>query len=107
MKSHKKTQDIDRSFVAIPEIAPDQWRDNLDVFFEENEAGLDHVRHLMDISKADIDRYYFTGGYDLYQISSKRPDVSHRPKTSLTTITRLGDVTPVYESTGCFRYAMP
>jgi hypothetical protein len=107
MKSNKKTQDIDRSFVAIPEIAPDQWRDNLDVFFEEKEAGLDHVRHLMDISKADIDHYYFTGGYDLYKISPKRPDVSHRPKTSMTTFTHLGDVTPVYESTGCFRYAMP
>jgi hypothetical protein len=107
MKSIKKIRDIDRSFVVIPEVAPDQWRENLDVFFDENEAGQDHVRHLTDISKADIDHYYFTGGYDLSQISPKRPGVSHRQKTSLTPITRLGDVIPVYESTGCFRYAMP
>lgn len=107
MRSVKKTRDIDSSFVAIPEVAPDQWRENLDIFFDENEAGQDHMRHLMDISKVDIDHYYFTGGYDLSQISLKRPAVSHQPKTPLTPITRLRDVTPVYESTGCFRYAMP
>jgi hypothetical protein len=65
MRSVKKVQDIDRGFVVIPEVIPDYWRENLDVFFDENETGLDHVRYLRDISKADIDHYYFTGGYDI------------------------------------------
>jgi nitrate reductase cytochrome c-type subunit len=105
--SAKKTQDIDRSFIVIPEVAPDQWRESLEVFFDENEAGQDHVRHLTEISKADIDHYYFTDGYDLSQISPRRPDLSQRPKISPTPVMRMGDVTPVYEGTGCFRYAMP
>jgi hypothetical protein len=63
----KKEQDIDRSFVVIPEVIPDHWREKLDVFFDENETGMDHVRYMMDISKADVDRYYFTGGYEIRQ----------------------------------------
>jgi hypothetical protein len=105
--SVKKMQDVDRGFAVMPEVAPDQWRENLDVFFDENEAGLDHVRHLTDISKADIDHYYFTGGYDLTQVKMKRTDAGPRPRASLALITRLGDAIPVYENAGCFRYAMP
>ncbi len=29
-QSANKMQDIDRSFVVIPEVVPDHWRENLD-----------------------------------------------------------------------------
>jgi hypothetical protein len=107
MQSVKKGQDIDRSFVVIPEIIPDHWRENLDVFFDENETGLDHVRYLLDISKADIDRYYFTGGYDIYHHIPEKPETGLRPKKSSALNTRLGRFTMAYESNRCFRYALP
>ena len=106
-QSIKKIQDIDRIFIGIPEVAPDQWRENLDVFFDENETGLDHVRHLMDISRADIDRYHFTGGYEFNHLLQQKPDASLRPKKTRALITRLGDFAMVYQGTGCFRYALP
>lgn len=106
-RSLKKKQDIDRSFIVIADVTPDQWRDSLEVFFDENEAGQDYVRHLTDISKADIDHYYFTGGYDLSQISPKRPESGQISKISLTPVVRIGEIAPVFEGTGCFRYAMP
>jgi hypothetical protein len=107
MKSHKKTQDVDRSFVVIPEVAPDQWRESMEVFFEEKEAGLDHVRHLMDISKADIDRYYFTGGSEINNLLPEKSEASPQPKKTGALITRLGTFTMTYGSNGCFRYALP
>ena len=107
MQSVKKGQDIDRSFVVIPEVIQDHWRENLDVFFDENETGLDHVRHMMDISKADIDRYYFTGGYDIYYLVPEKPDIGLRSKKSKALNTRLGNFTMPYENNGCFRYALP
>ena len=106
-QSAKKVQDIDRSFVAVPEVSPDHWRENLDVFFDENETGLDYVRYLMDISKAEIDNYYFTSGYEIYHLFPEKLEVSLLPKKSKTLTTRLGKFTMVYESTGCFRYALP
>jgi hypothetical protein len=107
MKSVKPTRDIDRSFIFIPEVSSDHWREKLDNFFDENEAGQDHMRHLLDISKPHIDHYDFTGGYDLSQVSPKKTSVDHRHKTSLTPITHLREAVPVYESEGSFRYAMP
>ena len=106
-QSVQKGQDIDRSFVVIPEVIPDQWRENLDVFFDENETGLDHVRYLMDISKTDVDRYYFTGGYDISDLIPKKPEVSLHPERYMTLAMRPGDIAPVYESAGSFRYAVP
>jgi hypothetical protein len=103
----KKVQDIDRNFVAVPDVSPDHWRENLDVFFDENEAGLDHVRYLMDISKAEVDNYYFTSGYEIFHLFPEKLEVSLRPKKSKSLTTRLGNFTMVYESTGCFRYALP
>lgn len=102
----KSTQDVDRNFIIIPDVTPEQWRDDLDLFFDEKEAGQDHMRRLMDISKTDIDHYYFAGGYDWSEVHLKRSDVAGS-KTSMTPIARLGGVIPVYESAGCFRYAMP
>jgi hypothetical protein len=107
MQSVKKGQDIDRSFVVIPEVIPDHWRENLDVFFDENETGLDHVRYMMDISKADVDRYYFTGGYDIYHLVPEKPEIGLGSKKSKALNTRLGNFTMPYESNGCFRYALP
>jgi hypothetical protein len=106
-QSVKKVKDIDRSFVVIPEMIPDQWRESLDVFFDENETGLDHVRYMMDISKADVDRYYFTGGYDIYHLVPEKPEIGLRSKKSKALNTRLGNFTMPYESNGCFRYALP
>ena len=106
-QSAKKMQDIDRSFVVIPEVIPDHWRENLDVFFDENETGLDHVRYLMDISKTDVDRYYITGGYEINHLIPEKSEASLRPKKPRTLATRLGSFTMTYEGNGCFRYALP
>lgn len=99
-------QDVDRSFAATPESALDGWRDNLDVFFDENEAGQDHMRRLIDVSKADIDHYDFAGGYDLSLVDLKRSE-SGGSRMPMTIIPRLGGVIPVYENTAGFRYALP
>ncbi|MBA4396705.1 MAG: hypothetical protein C0394_04895 [Syntrophus sp. (in: bacteria)] len=107
MQSVEKGQDIDRSFVVIPEVVPDHWRENLDRFFDENEASLDHVRHMMDISKTDVDRYYFAGGYEIHNLFPERSDASVRMKKTRPLTTRLGSFTMSYGSNGCFRYAMP
>lgn len=107
IQSFKKAQDIDRSFVVIPEVNPDQWRENLEMFFDENEAGLDYVRHIMDISKMDVDRYYFTGGYEIYHRPTENPGGGLRTKKPKALTTRLGSFTMTYESNGCFRYALP
>ncbi len=106
-RSVKKVKDIDRSFVVIPEMIPDHWRENLDVFFDENETGLDHVRYMMDINKADVDRYYFTGGYEIYHLLTEKPEAGPRPKKAKALTTRLGNFTMPYKSNGCFRYALP
>ena len=107
MQSVKKGQDIDRSFVVIPEMMPDHWRENLDRFFDENETGLDHVRYMMDISKTDVDRYYFTGGYEIFQPLTQKPDASLRPKQPKALTTHLGSFKMTYGTNGCFRYALP
>jgi len=107
MQSVKKGQDIDRSFVVIQEVVPDYWRESLDRFFDENETGLDQVRYMMDISKADVDRYYFTGGYEINNLLPEKSDVSLRQKKTRTLTTRVGSFTMTYGSNGCFRYAMP
>jgi hypothetical protein len=106
-QSAKKMQDIDRSFIVIPEVIPDHWRENLDVFFDENETGLDHVRHLMDISKTDVDRYYITGGYEINHVIPEKSEASLRPKKPRAPATRLGSFTMAYEGNGYFRYALP
>jgi hypothetical protein len=106
-RSIKKVQDIDRGFIVVPEVSPDHWRENLDVFFDENETGLDYVRYLMDISKAEVDNYYFTSGYEIFNLFPEKLEINLRPKKSKTLATRLGSFTMVYESTGCFRYALP
>jgi hypothetical protein len=106
-QSAKNMQDIDRSFVVIPEVIPDHWRENLDVFFDENETGLDHVRYLMDISKTDVDRYYITGGYEINHLIAEKSEASLRPKKPRTLATRLGSFTMTYKGNGCFRYALP
>ncbi len=77
------------------------------VFFDENETGLDHVRYMMDISKADVDRYYFTGGYEINHLLPEKSEASVRPKKTRALTTRLGSFTMTYESNGCFRYALP
>lgn len=105
-QSNKKGPDIESSFVVIPEITQDHWRENLDRFFDENETGMDYVRHLMDISNADIDHYYFTGGYDIYPPLPQKQGTG-RPKKSEALNTRLGNITMPYESNGGFRYALP
>ena len=106
-QSTKKVQDIDRSFITIPDVSPDHWRENLDVFFDENETGLDYVRYLMDISKTEIDNYYFTSGYEMYNLFPEKLEVSLIPKKAKPLNTSLGYFTMVYENTGCFRYALP
>ena len=106
-KKTKKMQDLDRNFVVVPEVGSDQWRDSLEVFFDENETGLDHMRYLKDMSQTDIDNYYFTSGYEIYHLFPQKLEISLKPKKAKAQATRLGKFTMVYENTGCFRYAMP
>jgi hypothetical protein len=108
-RSVKKVQDIDRSFVAIPEVSPDHWRESLELFFDDNDTGLDHMRYLKEMSHADIDNYYFTSGYEIYHLFPQEFEVNLRigAKKSKKIATRMGTFSMVYQSTGCFRYAMP
>jgi hypothetical protein len=111
MKKQKtvKMKDVDRSFVMIPEVQPDHWRENLDVFFDENDAGQDHVRYWQEIGQSDVDNYYFTSGYEVYHLFPEKLEVTMRldSKKSKVLTTRMGAFTMVYESKGCFRYALP
>lgn len=104
-----KTQEPDRSFIVAAEAAPDQWREILDLFFAENDTGLDHVRRMMDMSKTDVDRYYFTGGYEISNSLPQRPDAGRQPKPNVSApvATSLRSFSMTYGSNGCFRYALP
>ena len=107
-KSTKKVQDIDRAFVQIPDVSPDHWRDHLELFFDENDAGLDHVRYMKEMCRGDVDAYYFTSGYEMLNLFPEKVEVGVRikPKQSKALVTRMGAFTMVYENTGCFRYAL-
>lgn len=102
-------QDIDRGFAVIPEISPEYWREHLDIFFDDNDIGLDHMRYLKDMSYADIDNYYFTSGNEIHRLFSQEFAVNLRPgeTKSKKIATRMGTFSMVYQSTGCFRYAIP
>jgi hypothetical protein len=108
-KPVKKVQDLERSFVSIPEVSPDHWLEHLDLFFDENDAGLDHVRYMKEMGRGDVDAYYFTSGYETLNLFPERMEVGLRvkPKKSAAMFTRMGTFTMVYENTGCFRYALP
>lgn len=106
-KEIKFLLDIDRAFVVAAETTPDQWRKSLEVFFEENETGLDHLRYLKEISKPDVDRYFFMDGYEvsLKQAFGRAQAVGSQ-KTHAAAV-GLANFTMPYESNGCFRYALP
>ena len=106
--SVKKVQDIDRAFILIPDANPDQWHEHLDIFFDENEVGLDHVRYMKEMGRGDVDAYYFTSGYEMLNLFPEKVEVGVRikPKKSKALVTRMGAFTMVYENTGCFRYAL-
>jgi hypothetical protein len=107
--SARKMQDIDRAFILIPDADPDQWRRQLDIFFDENEVGLDHIQYMKEMGRGDVDCYYFTSGYEMLNLFPEKVEVGVRvkPKKSKALVTRMGTFTMVYENTGCFRYAMP
>lgn len=113
----KKAQDVDRAFILIPDADPDQWRKQLDIFFDENEVGLDHIQYMKEMGRGDVDCYYFNSdrpdyyasGYELLNLFPEKVEVGVRikPKKSKSLVTRIGAFTMVYENTGCFRYALP
>jgi hypothetical protein len=108
-KSVRKVQDFERSFVSIPEVSPDHWLEHLDIFFDENDTGFDHIRYVKEMSRDDVDAYYFTSGYEMYNLFPEKKEVALRvgPKKSGTIFTRMDVFTMAYENTGCFRYALP
>ena len=115
--SAKKTQDVDRAFILIPDADPDQWRRQLDIFFDENEIGLDHIQYMKEMGRGDVDCYYFcsdrpeyyASGYEMLNRFPEKVEVGVRVKArkSKSLDTRMGAFTMVYENTGCFRYAPP
>ena len=107
-KSVKKVQDLERSSVSIAEVSPDHWLEHLDIFFDENDVGLDHVRYMKEMGRGDVDAYYFTSGYEMLNLFPEKVEVGVRikPKKSKALVTRMGAFTMVYENTGCFRYAL-
>jgi hypothetical protein len=108
-KSVKKVQDLERSFVSIPDVSPDHWLEHLDIFFDENDTGLDHIRYMKEMGRGDVDAYYFTSGYEMLNLFPKKEEIALRvgAKKSGAMFTRMGAFTMVYENTGCFRYALP
>jgi len=114
--SAKKIQDVDRAFILIPDADPDQWRRQLDIFFDENEIGLDHIQYMKEMGRGDVDCYYFcsdrpeyyASGYEMLSLFPEKVEVGVRikAKKSKSLDTRMGAFTMVYENTGCFRYAL-
>jgi len=101
--------ELHNNFVIILETGKDQWRERLDLFFDENEIGMDHMRYLIDISEAHLDHYYFINENDGNHLLANQHHDHLQPRNNVPNSlnTCLVDFTMDYEGARCFRYALP
>jgi hypothetical protein len=112
----KKSEDVDRIFELAAEELPEKWKDKLEVFFEESEAGIHDHWHLKSDEVGSIDVYHTFGRYDITNLVEGNIKVFLKGKPvkvrgQETKVFRIEEgyiISPaVYDNAGCFRYALP
>jgi hypothetical protein len=112
----KKSEDVDRTFELAAEELPEKWKDKLEVFFEESEAGIHDHWHLKSDEVGSIDVYHTFGRYDITNLVEGNIKVFLKGKPvkvrgQEAKVFRIEEgyiISPaVYENVSCFRYALP
>ena len=112
----KAKLDVDRAFEMAAEDIPEKWKDKLEVFFEESEAGIHDHWHLKSEEVGGIDVYHNFGLYDITNLVEGNIKVflkgrAVKVKGQEAKVFRIEEgfiLSPaVYENANCFRYALP
>jgi hypothetical protein len=115
-KKAKGIYDVDRLFEMAAEELPEKWKDKLEVFFEESEAGIHDHWHLKSEEVGSIDVYHTFGQYDITNLVEGNIKVFLKGRavkvqgqeTKVFKIEEGYIISPaVYENVNCFRYALP
>jgi len=112
----KNKDDVDRVFEMTTEELPEKWKDKLEVFFEESEAGIHDHWHLKSEEVGSIDVYHTFGRYDITNLVEGNIKVflkgrAVKVRGQETKVFKIEEgyiLSPaVYENASCFRYALP
>ncbi|HOF04443.1 MAG TPA: hypothetical protein PK175_08480 [Syntrophales bacterium] len=115
-KKAKKVEDVDRIFEMTAEELPEKWKDTLELFFEETEAGIHDHWHLRSDQVGSIDVYHTFGPYDITNLVEGNIKVflkgrAIKVRGQEPKVFRIEEgfiISPaVYDNTSCFRYALP
>jgi len=116
VKKAKRIEDVDRMFEMAAEEIPEKWKDKLEGFFEETEAGVHDHWHLKSEEVGSIDVYHTFGPYDITNLVEGNIKVflkgrAVKIKGQETKVFKIEEgyiLSPaVYENVNCFRYALP
>ncbi|HAJ28459.1 MAG TPA: hypothetical protein DCG53_14670 [Syntrophus sp. (in: bacteria)] len=112
----KNKDDVDRAFAMTTEELPEKWKDKLEVFFEESEAGIHDHWHLKSEEVGSIDVYHTFGRYDITNLVEGNIKVflkgrAVKVRGQETKVFKIEEgyiLSPaIYENASCFRYALP
>jgi len=115
-KRGKRAGDVDRLFEMAAEDLPERWKDKLEIFFEETEAGIHDHWHLRSTEVGSIDVFHTFGSYDItnlvegnIKVFLKGRAIKVRDKEPKVFKIEEGYIISpaVYENVECFRYALP
>ncbi len=115
-KRTRRKVDVDRLFEMAAEDLPERWKDKLEIFFEETEAGIHDHWHLRSTEVGSIDVFHTFGPYDItnlvegnIKVFLKGRAIKVREKEPKVFKIEEGYIISpaVYENTQCFRYALP
>jgi len=115
-KKTKKRADVDRVFELTAEELPEKWKDKLESFFEETEAGIHDHWHLRSEEVGSIDVYHTFGQFDITNLIEGNIKVflkgrAIKMRGQESRVFRIEEgyiISPaIYENTSCFRYALP
>ncbi len=115
-KRGKRAADVDRLFEMAAEDLPERWKDKLEIFFEETEAGIHDHWHLRSTEVGSIDVFHTFGPYDItnlvegnIKVFLKGRAIKVREKEHKVFKIEEGYIISpaVYENVECFRYALP
>jgi hypothetical protein len=111
-----KGEDVDRVFEVAAEELPEKWKDKLEMFFEESEAGVHDHWHLKSEEVGGIDVYHTFGRYDITNLVAGNIKVflkgrAVKVRGQESQVFRIEEgyiISPaIYENASCFRYALP
>ncbi|MDI9570971.1 MAG: hypothetical protein QM278_09685 [Pseudomonadota bacterium] len=114
-KKAKRKDDVDRTFELTAEELPEKWKDKLESFFEETEAGIHDHWHLRS-EEAGIEASQAFGPFDITNLVEGNIKVflkgrAMKMRIQESRVFRIEEgyiISPaIYENTGCFRYALP